>query len=164
MENFEYSAGRGATAEASPVKNRHRLHRLGTVRQLQGVSRHILARRMNVEVSAVRHQEKETSDVPLRVLYQWQKALNVPITELLVEPADALSQPLLQRAQLVRLMKTAVALAEKANGKVVRELTQTLIDQLIEIMPELQGVTAWHSVGERRTMHELGLAASRIRL
>ena len=43
---------------------------------------------MNVDVSAVREQEKETNDVPLRVLYEWQKALNVPITELLVEPGD----------------------------------------------------------------------------
>ena len=163
MSDFEYSAGSGATAEASPATNHRPLHRLAAVRHLQGVSRHLLARRMNVDVSDVRQQEKETNDVPLRVLYEWQKALNVPIAELLVEPGDALSQPLLQRAQLVRLMKTALALSQKADTKTLRELAQKLIAQLVEVMPELQGVSPWHAVGERRTIHELGVAASRTR-
>ena len=163
MSDFEYSAGSGASAEASPATNRRALHRLAAVRHLQGVSRPLLARRMNVGVAEVRQQEKETSDVPLRVLYEWQKALHVPIAELLVEPGDALSQPLLRRAQLVRLMKTALALSQKADAEPLRELVQTLMDQLIEVMPELQGVSPWRTVGERRTRQELGLAASRTR-
>ena len=34
-----------------------------------------------------------------------------------------------------------------------------LIDQILEIMPELQDVTPWHTVGQRRTLDELGRAA-----
>ena len=44
---------------------------------------------MNVEVAEIRRQEK-TADLPLSVLYAWQKVLAVPIAELLVEPEDAL--------------------------------------------------------------------------
>jgi hypothetical protein len=31
-----------------------------------------------------------------------------------------------------------------------------LISQLVELMPELQEVSAWHSVGQRRTQEEMG--------
>ena len=116
---------------------------------------------MNVDVAEIRRQEEETSDLPLSVLYEWQKVLEVPIAELLVESEDALSQPLMQRAQLVRLMKTALALLEKADGKATRAMAQTLVDQLIEVMPELQGISAWKAVGKRRSLDELGVAALR---
>jgi len=95
------------------------------------------------------------------VLYKWQKVLDVPIAELLVESEYSLSQPLMQRAQLVRLMKTALALLEKARSKATRAMAQTLVDQLIEVMPELQGISAWKSVGKRRTLDDLGVTASR---
>ena len=36
-----------------------------------------------------------------------------------------------------------------------------MVEQLIEVMPELRGVTAWHAVGQRRRRNELGLAAVR---
>ncbi len=143
-----------------PVKGRA-LHRLAAVRRLQGVSRRTLARRMNVEVSQIRCEEQENSDLPLSKLYEWQEALEVPISELLVESQDVLSQPLLQRAQLVRLMKTSLALLEQADQDAIRLMAQTLIEQLVEIMPELQGVSAWHAVGKRRSLDELGIAAMR---
>ena len=54
------------------------------------------------------------------MLYEWQKILEVPIVELLVESEDVLSKPLLQRAQLVRLMKTALAILEQADSKATR--------------------------------------------
>lgn len=138
------------------------LHRLATVRRLQRVSRRTLAREMNVEVAEIRRQEEETCDLPLRVLYEWRKVLDVPVAELLVEPEDALSRPLMQRAQLVRLMKTALALVERADGEATRGLAQALVDQLIGVMPELQGVSAWSAIGKRRGSDELGVAALRM--
>ena len=93
------------------------LHRLAMVRRLQGISRGTLARRMNVSVTEIRRQEEETNDLPLSLLYKWQKILDVPIAELLVDSEDSLSQPLLQRAQLVRLMKTALSLLEQAESE-----------------------------------------------
>ena len=40
-------------------------------------------------------------------------------------------------------------------------MAQTLVDQLVEVMPELQGISAWHAVGKRRRLDELGIAAMR---
>lgn len=142
-----------------PVKQP--LHRLAAVRRLQGISQRTLARRMNVEVAEVKRQEEETSDLPLSTLYLWQKALDVPLVELLVESDDRVSQPLMQRAQLVRLMKTAMAIMEQADQEPICLMTQTLIDQLTEMMPELQGVSPWHTVGKHRRLDELGIAAQR---
>ena len=137
------------------------LHRLATVRRLQGISRRVVARRMCIDISEVSRQEEETADLPLSKLYEWQKVLDVPVAELLIESQDTLAKPLLQRAQLVRLMKTALAIFEQSAEDTVRLMAQTLVDQLVEIMPELRGVSAWHTVGKRRRLDELGIAAER---
>ena len=81
---------------------RHPLHRLAAVRQQQGISRRTVARRLNIDLATVRTQEAETSDISLSQLYEWQKVLEVPLSELLFEADDSLSAPVLQRAQLVR--------------------------------------------------------------
>jgi len=161
MSIVEYSVGADASVESIVSANHRALHRLGTVRRLQGVSRRTVARLLNVEVAEIRRQEEETSDLSLRVLYQWQKVLDVPVAELLVESEDSLSQPLMQRAKLVRLMKTALALVEQADDEATLAMAQTLVDQLIEVMPELQGISAWNVAGRRRGLNELGIAAAR---
>jgi transcriptional regulator with XRE-family HTH domain len=136
-------------------------HRLGAVRRLQGVSRRSIARRLQIDVSDVRRQENEYSDLSLSTLYQWQQVLEVPMAELFAESEDELSKPLLRRAQLVRLMKTALALTQQADGECTRELAQAIVDLLVKVMPELEGISAWHVVGKRRRLDELGAAAMR---
>jgi transcriptional regulator with XRE-family HTH domain len=138
-----------------------RLQRVGIVRRLQGISRRTVARRLNVDVAEIRRHEQETYDMLLSTLYDWQQVLEVPVSELLTESTDTLSLPLLQRAQLVRLMKTALAILEQADQDGVRLMAETLVDQLADIMPELRGVSAWHAVGRRRRTDELGAAANR---
>ena len=148
--------------DACEVPNGKRpLPRLGAVRRLQGISRRAVARRLNTEVAAVRLQERETADLMLSKLYEWQEALDVPVAELLVEASDPLSTPVLKRAQLVRVMKTAQAILAQAKQARVRRLAQTMVDQLIEIMPELAEVGPWHAVGKRRRRDEYGAAAQR---
>ena len=137
------------------------LHRLGTVRRLQGISRRTVARRLETEVAAVRLQERETADLSLSKLYEWQKALDVPVAELLVEADDPLSTPVLERAHLVRVMKTAQAILAQAKQVRVHRLAQTMVDQLIEVMPELAEVGPWHAVGKRRRRDEFGVTAQR---
>ncbi len=137
------------------------LHRLAEVRRLQGVSRRTLARRLATDVTRIRCEERESTDLPLSRLYEWQSALEVPITELLVESSDELSDPIERRAQLVRVMKTALAILEQAEQTPLHRMAQTLVDQLLGIMPELEGVGPWHSVGQRRRRDELGAAAQR---
>jgi transcriptional regulator with XRE-family HTH domain len=131
------------------------------VRRLQGISRRTMARRLNTEVAAVRLQERETADLLLSKLYEWQQVLDVPVAELLVEAGDPLSTPVLQRALLVRVMKTAQAILGQAKQVRVRRMAQTLVDQLIEIMPELAEVGPWHAVGKRRRRDEYGAVVQR---
>jgi len=109
----------------------------------------------------VKWQEQPTSDILLSRLYAWQQVLDVPVAELLVDTDDPLSPPVMKRAQMVRIMKTAVAILERSHQVGIRRMAQMLVEQLIEIMPELASVTPWHAVGKRRTQDDLGQAASR---
>ena len=144
-----------------PAAEERPLQRLAMVRRLQGLSRRTIARRMNVEVDVVREQERQTTDLPLSAVYAWQKALEVPVTELLAESGDSLVTPVLERSQLVRLMKTVLAVREQAKQESIRRMAQTMHEQLIEIMPELANIGPWHVVGKRRRLSELGVAAQR---
>ena len=114
-----------------------------------------------MEVSQLKEQERATADMPLSRLYEWQKALEVPITELLVEPGDPLSPPVLERAQLVRAMKTVLAILDETRETPTRRMAETLAEQLTQMMPELKGVGPWHAIGHRRRRDELGIAAER---
>ncbi len=154
-------AGVGSPGELKPTNGTRPLHRLGIVRRLQGISRRTVARRLSIEVAKVKLQERPTSDLLLSRLYEWQKVLDVPITELLVEAGDDLASPILKRAQLVRMMKTALAILEATGEEPIRRMAQTLANQLIEVMPELQSVSPWHAVGKRRRRDEFGIAAER---
>jgi len=137
------------------------LHRIATVRRQQGISLRGLARQQRTTVRELEAEEDEAADLRLSRLYWWQNALDVPVADLLVESNGPLSPPVLQRARLVRVMKTVAAIMEKAESLSIRRLTQTLVDQLVEIMPELEGVSPWHAVGQRRTLDEPGRIVER---
>ena len=148
-------------APEDPSVARGPLHRLATVRRRQDVSRRTVARLLNIGLGQVRAQEQENADLLLTTLYQWQQVLEVPVAELLVETNDPLSPPVMKRAQMVRLMKTAKAILEQSQQASVRRMAQVLAEQLIQMMPELEEVSPWHTVGQRRTQDELGQAADR---
>ena len=164
MSIMDYSVPDSGTRHGAAVKMPtadRPLHRLAEVRRLQGVSRRTLARRLNTDVGTVKLQENENADILLSTLYEWQEVLEVPVTELLVEADEPLSMPVMKRAQLVRLMKTAGAILQRSQQVAIRRMADMLVDQLVEMMPELAGVTPWHAVGKRRTQDELGQAAQR---
>jgi len=137
------------------------LHRLAEVRRRQGVTRRTIARRLNTDIGTVKFQEQPNTDLTLSTLYAWQEVLDVPVSELLAETDEPLSTPVLRRAQLVRIMKTAAAILERSQQPAVNRMAQMLVEQLCEVMPELSGVSPWHTVGRRRTQDELGQAAQR---
>jgi transcriptional regulator with XRE-family HTH domain len=159
--NCSISAIGPPQAATPPAATVRPLHRLAVLRRRQGLSRRTIARRLNLDIEQVRRQEEETADLPLSVLYAWQKALDVPIAELLTEADYSLSSPILERSQLVRLMKTVLAIQRQTRQESVRRMTATMIAQLVEIMPELAQVSPWHAVGKRRRLSELGMAALR---
>ncbi len=149
----------GSDPEANGSSSPPKMHRIRTVRRLQNVSLRTAARRLGTTIRHVRIQENESSDLKLSELYQWQALLDVPIDELLVESALPLSRPVTQRAQLVRVMKTATAILEAASNPQVICLAERLVDQLVELMPELRDVGPWHAIGRRRAADELGRIA-----
>jgi transcriptional regulator with XRE-family HTH domain len=137
------------------------LHRLGEARQQENVSCRNVACHLGITVEDVRQQECRTTDLPLSVLHKWAKVLSLPVGELVEEPDESLATPLFNRASLVRVMKTAMAILEQTRDPPTKRLARTMADQLIEIMPELRGISAWHVVGKRRHLNELGIAAER---
>lgn len=125
------------------------MHRIGEVRREQGVSARRAAQLLGKTGEQVRIEEEPTSDLTLSQVYEWQRLLEVPVSDLLVEPHAPLSAPVLRRAQMLRMMKTVQAIMEKSSQTAVRRLAQTMINQLIEIMPELEGVSPWHAFDPR---------------
>jgi transcriptional regulator with XRE-family HTH domain len=143
----------------SPSDANQPLHRISAVRRQQGMSLRRISRQSRTNIHRLELEEQETTDLPLSRLYWWQEILEVPVADLLVDTDASLSAPVLERARMVRIMKTAAAILEKADNPRVARLAETLRSQLLEMMPELEGVAAWHSVGQRRTLDEVGRIA-----
>jgi hypothetical protein len=163
--SFESDAGLGpASGTPMPVARDapRPLHRIAEARRQQGISARSAARRMRATMDQIRREEDPACDMPLSELYRWQRALQVPVTELLIDSEAPLSEPVLTRARLLRVMKTVRAILETAGSAPVQRFATMLEQQLIEIMPELKDVDAWHSVGQRRSPNELGRAADRM--
>jgi hypothetical protein len=118
-----------------------------------------VARRLGIPLSVVRRQEQPDCDLQLSDLLRWPEVLEVPVAELLVEAEGQLSGPVLERSRMVKLMKTVAAIRERANDPGIARMVTMLVEQILEIMPELADVTPWHSVGQRRTREELGRTA-----
>lgn len=137
-----------------------RLHRIAEVRQQQGVTLRNVARRLGSELAVIRRQEQPDTDLRISDLLKWQHVLDVPVADLLEEGEGQLSGPVLARSRMVKLMKTAAAIREQVGdqGQASRLVGQ-LIEQILEIMPELADVTPWHTVGQRRTLDDVGRVA-----
>ena len=153
QRNDAKSCGQTASTEERP------LHRIRSAREQQGISIRTAARRLNVVVEQAREEEDESSDMLLTTLYRWQQALEVPVSQLLVDLDSCLSSSVQKRARLLKLMKTAGAIVENAKTPPVMRLAKRVVSQLVEIMPELKEVSPWHSVGQRRTRNEVGRIA-----
>jgi hypothetical protein len=164
-QEIPFETGLGYTPGAlgsSPDSSPPPLHRIADARRRQGISVRSAARRLHTSMDYVRRQEDPQCDLTLSDLYRWQVALEVPIAELLMDTHAPLSQPVLTRARLLRVMKTVRAIKESTTSPPIQRFTTMLEEQLVELMPELKDVAPWHSVGQRRTPEELGRAADRV--
>ncbi|MDA7951343.1 MAG: hypothetical protein MPJ24_07620 [Pirellulaceae bacterium] len=139
-----------------PVRHYHRIQE---VRKEQGTALRTVARNMKIGIKRARYEELPTTNLDVEALVRWQKVLKVPLDEMLEESHEILSRPVQERAQLVRMMKTVVSMQETAETAPLQRMVQTLIDQFIELMPELAEVTSWHSLGQRRSLKEYGRVA-----
>jgi transcriptional regulator with XRE-family HTH domain len=150
------------TTNHAPLNPPSPLQRLKQVRLREGVSQRTIARHLGVSVSEVKMQEEGISEITLSTLYQWQSVLRVPISELLVEPDDALTGPVMQRAQVLRLMKTAQTIVERTRQEPIRRMARNLLDQLSELAPDLPEVVPWPLVGQRRDKGHCGILAEQM--
>ncbi len=151
--------GKSFATGVQPADGESSLHRLRTVRLQEELSVRTVAGRLGVTMTEVRRQESETVDLLLSSLHRWRAALDVPLTELLVEPDCTLSPPIGRRAQWVRIMKSVKYVMEQSDQKRVTRMAENLVGQLLEIMPELQGIRPWHAVGSRDARNGCGRAA-----
>ena len=135
------------------------LNRIKKVCEQQGVSVRTASRRLGLDSKSVRAQQEEDADLSLSQLIQWQQILDVPLVDLLHEPGGELSRPIEQRAKLVRVMKTAMSIRDETDDSPLNRLATMMVEQLIEVMPELEDVSPWHAVGQRRSLDELGRIA-----
>ena len=140
----------------SQQTQRRWLHRVAAVRQQQQVSLRSVARRLQLSIAEVRRQEQADSDLTVSQLLRWQQVLNVPLAELLVEADGQLAGPVLERSRMVKLMKTAAAIREQTRATPTARLVAMLIEQLVELMPEVEGVTPWPESGQPRRLDDLG--------
>jgi transcriptional regulator with XRE-family HTH domain len=114
------------------------LHRLREVRMQEHVSLRAMAIKLRADRRAVRQQEEGTADLRLSELYQWRDALDVPIQHLLVDADEPLSRPVRERASMVRVMKTAKSILERAPSEEFLQIARLLVEQLTDVMPELR--------------------------
>jgi len=135
---------------------RVKLHRIAEVRAEQAVSLRSVSRRTGIEVRILKQQEDPYTNLTLEELQVWQKALDVPLADLLVDSNNRLSQPVQQRAQLVKIMKSAAAIEEVSTNSRISRLVAMLKEQLLELMPELKEVSPWPNYGQRRAPNQLG--------
>jgi transcriptional regulator with XRE-family HTH domain len=153
------SSSQDQAPAAGQERSRQQLHRLAAVRRQEGVSRRTIARGLGIGLREVQAQEQESTDLPLSTLYRWREILNVPISELLEGDVGELSAPVMFRAKLLRVMRTAVTILERTRNVATRRMSQFMVKQLIEIMPELKDTTPWPSVGKCRSRRALGRAS-----
>ncbi|MDR0392195.1 MAG: helix-turn-helix domain-containing protein [Planctomycetaceae bacterium] len=138
-----------------------RFHRIAAVRLEQGVSLSRAAKRLHLDISEAREQENESTDLKLSQLYKWRDILDISVGELVVEPEEIPTNPIKNRCQLVRLMKTVRSIIIESNSEVILILARHLESQLIELMPELATIAAWPSLGQSRNAHSPGAAVTR---
>ena len=141
-------------ANGSPKKA---FHRIADVRQQQGLSLRTIARRTGLDIKELRRQEDAGTDLKMSELLVWQRALEVPLVDLVEDDSNSLSRPVKERAKMVRIMKTAVTLVEacQSNQRLSR-LTTMLKEQLLDLMPELAEIGGWPQCGSRRGADVMG--------
>lgn len=134
-------------------------NRIALVREQQGISQRTMARRMGVDLKSYQALENPSADLRLSELMALRQALDVPMVDLL-EDTQELSRPVAERAKMIKVMKTAVALRDTPGNPRQQRMVATLCEQLCDVMPELAEVSGWPQFGSRRGKSALGKALS----
>ncbi len=137
------------------------LHFIAATLRKQNATLAGCARRLGLTLSEAAAQTRPDADLALSQLYAWRAVLDVPTSEL-IPLEDVVPDPIRNRALLLRTMKTARQLQDLSRGTRLESAVASLVDQLIELMPELAEVPAWPTVGQSRAPREPGNATRRV--
>lgn len=138
-----------------------RRHYIAEAIENQGLSISYCARRLGLPSEEVIRQINPQSNLTLEQLFNWSEALDVPLPELL--PFDAVtSDPIRNRALLLRIMKTARQLQRISHDTPLEYAVATLVAQLLELVPDFETVEAWPSVGKSRVAQTDGISLRRV--
>jgi transcriptional regulator with XRE-family HTH domain len=132
------------------------LHRLAAVRREKGLSLQAMAARLRVDVETVRQQEQATSDLPLSILDRWRQALDVPLGELLIEASHPLALPPIPERKTAELLEAALAILKQTKQTGIRRMAHTLVDQLVELRPELKSLATQCGAGSGQLLDAQG--------
>ena len=124
------------------------LHYIAKAAQSQGQTISACAKRLGLTVAEARAQADPRADITLSQLYAWREILDVPLSELTPD-LGVVPDPIRNRGLLILIMKTARLICETTNeGTPGHYAAETLVNQLIMLMPELKDVPPWPSVGK----------------
>ncbi len=133
-------------------------HQLRAVRRREHVTVRTMSKRLGATAGQIKQQEIETNDITVSTLLKWAAALEVPAAELLGEINPGLPPEVAIRAQLIRVVKTIRAIQERAKTPAIKYLAENLMNEVLEMCPELEDVKAWPHFGTR--VPRLGRALS----
>lgn len=146
---------------ASSHERQLKRHYLKEAFQAQGMSLAYCARKMGISVEEALRQMDPDYNLTLSQMFAWSEALDVPLPELL--PFDSrTSDPIRNRGLLLRIVKTARTIQNLSHNTPVQYAAQTLVDQLIELIPEYASVEPWPTVGKSRAAKSEGVVSKPI--
>ncbi|MDO5552209.1 MAG: helix-turn-helix domain-containing protein [Planctomycetia bacterium] len=149
-----------AAVPATGPQEQRRYHRIAEVRKSQGMSLTWCAKRLGISTQVARLQEQPTTDLTIAQLNAWREVLDVPLAEIL-EHWGIENDPIRNRALLLKTMKTARQIQKTAQEIRIKRMANTLVDQLITLMPELEFVAPWPDIGQSHEDRGFGQALYR---
>ena len=111
------------------------LHRIAAVRRRKGLSLHDAAEILDIPLDFAIWQERETSDLRLDELWAWQRALDVSVEDLLIEPHSSLPSTPVTREGVHRAMETTMQIAHRDTSFRIQRLARRIVGLLKEIAP-----------------------------
>jgi transcriptional regulator with XRE-family HTH domain len=149
--DFSSDTGRHTTqVVVGPCATAQPLHRLAAARREKGLSACTLARRLKTSVDWVKRQEQQYADLSLSSLHEWASALEVPAEALLIDSEVLISELTIPWNRALTLYRTAQAILEKAEHPNFRRMVTTLLEQLVNLVPELKDAGPLTAADRRR--------------
>ena len=138
----------GPPVPADPAHSK--MHCIRSIRLEKGVSLQSVASRTGEDAASLERQEQELTDLKLSDLHKWREALDVPLSELIVDLDAPVQRPAMERTRIVQLFQTAETIYARSPSLALKRMAHTLVEQLVEIMPELASISPWHRDGSRQ--------------